>query len=326
MGSGKVDYSKKELSKPKLGISTCLLGENVRYDGQHKLDRYLRDTLGRFVEWVPVCPEVECGLGVPREAMRLVGESDSPRLMTIRTEKDLTNQMLSWCRTKIEELRPLDLRGYVFKANSPSSGMRQVKVYNAKGIPSKTGVGLFANAFMRAFPHIPVEDEGRLHDAEIRENFIERVFVYHRWREYVENDHTPKGLVDFHSDHKLLLMSHSPKLLRELGNIVSSGGKKHGSKTDDYLSKLMPCLGLKATVKKNVNVLQHALGYFKKLLSHDEKAEMLDIFNSYHAGLVPLIAPVTLLNHHVRKYSISYLERQVYLRPHPLELMLRNHV
>jgi len=208
-----------------IGISTCLLGENVRYDGTHKLDHFLRDTLGQFVRWFPVCPEVEYGLPVPREAMRLVGDPIDPRLVTIRTGIDLTGGMKRWAKKKMTELAGADLSGFVFKSRSPSSGMKGVKVYTEEGMPSKTGSGIFARAFMDAFPHVPVEDDGRLNDPGIRENFIERVFVYHRWKELLNNGGTIKDLVDFHADHKLMIMAHSPKHVNLLGSLIGNQKK-----------------------------------------------------------------------------------------------------
>jgi len=313
--------------RPKLGISTCLLGENVRFDSGHKLDRYLTNLVGQFVDYIPVCPEVECGMSIPREAMRLVGDPDNPRLVTSRTGVDKTDQMLRWAKKRLDQLETENLCGYIFKSKSPSSGMRDVKVYDVNKMPSKKGVGIFARAFMDRFPLMPVEDEGRLNDAKLRENFIERIFVYKRWQDFVMNDGSKKGLVNFHSDHKLLFMAHSPKALSELGKLVAQV-KAIAPETlhRNYLSVMMPALKLNATVKKNVNVLQHIMGYFKKVLSTEEKQELLEVIGNYHKGLIPLIVPITLLNHFVRKFKEPYLERQYYLNPHPVELMLRNHV
>ena len=205
--------------------------------------------------------------------------------------------------------------------------MRDVKVYTEKGHPSRKGIGLFARAFMEFFPHIPVEDEGRLHDAGLRENFIERVFVFFRWMQTLKKGRAARHLVDFHTDHKLLIMAHSPQILRDLGKVVA-GAKDTSPQTvfDAYFITLMKALRLQATVKKNVNVLQHMMGYFKKIISADEKQELLEIINQYHRGLVPLIVPITLFNHYIRKVDQPYLKRQAYLNPHPIEMMLRNHV
>jgi uncharacterized protein YbgA (DUF1722 family)/uncharacterized protein YbbK (DUF523 family) len=311
----------------RLGISSCLLGEKVRYDGGHKLDPYIRETLGQYIEWVSVCPEVEYGLPVPREAMRLVGTPEAPRLVTARTEVDHTAGMRRWAAEKLKELAKEELCGFVFKSRSPSSGMRGVNVYNLSGIPARTGVGLFAKAFMERYPLMPVEDDARLHNPALRENFIERVFVFRRWKEFERSGGTIKGLVSFHTDHKLLILSHSTVHYRILGSIVAHAkGYPPARRNGDYLATLMAGLKLLSTVKKNTSVLMHMLGYFRKKLSTDEKQELLELVGNYHKGLVPLIVPVTLINHYVRKYDELYLARQHYLSPPPLELMLRNHV
>jgi len=311
----------------RLGISACLLGERVRYDGGHKWDRFLTDTLGRYVQYVPVCPEVECGLPVPRESMRLVGEVASARLVTTRTGVDHTARMQRWAKNRVVELEQQDLCGFVFKSDSPSSGMERVKVYSEKGMPEKKGVGLFARAFMEHFPLVPVEEEGRLHDMKIRENFIERIFTLKRWRAEGLQEKNLGALVAFHTRHKLLILSHSPGHYRTMGRLVAEG--KSASPDElfgRYEALLMEALTLKTTPKKNFNVLQHAMGYFKKDLSSDEKQELLEILARYRDGWLPLVVPATLVNHYVRKYGQAYLKEQVYLHPHPLELQLRNHV
>ena len=312
----------------RLGISTCLLGENVRYDGGHKLDPFLRDTLGRYMDFVPVCPEVECGLPIPREAMHLVGEPDNPRLMTVKTGRDLTGQMLSWGSRRLEKLESENLCGYIFKSRSPSSGMERVKIYTESGgATGKTGSGIWAGMFMARFPLLPVEDEGRLHDPVLRENFIERVFVFRRWRDMLAENRTVAGLVEFHTRHKLLVMSHSVERYRELGRLVANNDRlDQGELFTRYIDILSSTLRLIATPKKNTNVLHHIMGYFKKALDADEKEELLEVIDSYRLEVLPLIVPVTLLNHYVRKYGQLYLEQQVYLNPHPLELKLRTHV
>ncbi|MCU0593967.1 MAG: DUF523 and DUF1722 domain-containing protein [Desulfobacterota bacterium] len=313
-------------NKIRLGISACLLGQNVRYDGGHKWDRYLTDTLGQYVEYVPVCPEVECGLGIPRESMRLVGDPQSPRLVTVRTGQDFTERMLSWARGRVQELEKEALCGFIFKSDSPSSGMERVKVYNEKGMPEKTGRGMFAKTFMDHFPLIPVEEEGRLHDPKLRENFIESIFTLRRWREVAQEKKSLGNLVAFHTQHKLLILSHSEKHYRAMGKVVAEGKKL--PPTDlyaHYETLLLEALKLRTTVKKNANVLQHMMGYFKEQLSKDEKQELLQILDQYRKGYIPLVVPITLLNHYVRKYREDYLQQQVYLNPHPVALQLRNH-
>jgi len=313
--------------KIRLGISACLLGQEVRYDGGHKLDRFLTDTLGQYVEYVPVCPEVECGLSVPREAMHLEGDPESPRLVTIKTNRDLTDQMVQWAKKRVRELEEENLCGFIFKSNSPSSGMERVKVYTEKGMPEKKGVGMFAMIFMAHFPLIPVEEEGRLHDPNLRENFIEAIFTLMRWRDSLKGKRSVGRLVDFQAMNKLLILSHSEKHARLMGKLVAGGKKKPVNELyDDYETLLLEALRLKSTVKKNVNVLQHMMGYFKQDLSTDEKQELLEIIKEYREGYVPLIVPVTLMNHYVRKYRQPYLMEQTYLKPHPVALQLRNHV
>lgn len=316
-----------DTARIKLGVSTCLLGESVRYDGGHKQDHFITDTLGIYVAYVPVCPEVECGLGVPREAMRLKGDPAAPRLVTIKTGVDLTERMVTWAEKRLRELAGEDLCGFIFKSRSPSSGMERVKVYNDKGMPMKNGRGIFAGLFMDRFPLIPTEEEGRLKDPLLRENFIERIFTLKRWREVLSKGKTMGRLVDFHTCHKLLILSHSEKRYREMGRLVAEG-KRYSPKVlyDRYEELLMAALSLKTTLKKHTNVLQHMLGYFKQDLSADEKQEVLELIGQYKAGLIPLIVPITLFNHYVRKYGQEYLSKQVYLNPHATDLKLRNHV
>ena len=314
------------MEKIKLGISACLLGENVRYDGGHKLDRFLTDTLGRYVQYVPVCPEVECGLSVPREAMRLEGDPGSPRLVTIRTRRNMTNRMIRWALKRVVELEKEELSGFIFKSNSPSSGMERVKIYNQKGMPVRKGTGVFARIFMEHFPLLPVEDEGRLHDPKSRENFIERIFTLRRWREVLREKKTRGNMVDFHTKHKLLILSHSPKHYQTMGKLVAKAKALSIRELyQQYQAILMEALKLGTTPKKNTNVLQHMMGYFKEQLSADERQELLEAIDHYRQEYIPLLAPITLIQHYVRKYDQPYLKRQVYLNPHPLELRLRNH-
>jgi uncharacterized protein YbgA (DUF1722 family)/uncharacterized protein YbbK (DUF523 family) len=311
--------------KTRIGVSRCLLGEKVRYDGGHKLDRYVTETLARHFDFVGVCPEVEYGLPTPREAMHLAGNPEDPRLVPTRSGIDHTDGMQKWAVQRVTKLEGEGLAGFIFKSRSPSSGMRGVKVYGDSGIPATKGAGLFARAFMEHFPLIPVEDEGRLNDLRIRENFLERVFVYHRWQQFRNGTRTAKDFVEFHTDHKLLILSHSPKHCTELGRLVAAARGYQGDLCKAYAGRLMEGLRLMATPRKNTNVLHHIMGYFKKQLSVDEKEELLELIGRYHSGLVPLIAPIVLLNHYVSRYDQPYLKRQHYLNPHPIELMLRNH-
>jgi uncharacterized protein YbgA (DUF1722 family)/uncharacterized protein YbbK (DUF523 family) len=306
----------------------------VRYDGSHRRDRYVTDVLARHFAFVPVCPETECGLGVPRPSMRLVGDPDEPdswRLTVPSTGADHTERMLAWARTRLDGLAGENLCGFIFKSKSPSSGMERVAVFRP-GLPQpvKRGKGLFAREFLRRFPTVPAEEEGRLNDPALRENFVERVFALHRWRSLLAAGLTPGGLVDFHTRHKLLVRAHSPQLYRELGAFVAraatpAGFAEPATVAADYEAALMRALAVRATPKKHADVLLHVLGHFKKRLEADEKREFLETVEAYKLGHVPLIVPVTLANHYVRKYAEPYLARQHYLRPHPAELALRNH-
>jgi uncharacterized protein YbgA (DUF1722 family)/uncharacterized protein YbbK (DUF523 family) len=314
--------------KIRLGISACLLGAEVRYDGGHKLDRYLRDVLGSYVEYVPVCPEVEIGLPVPRESLRLVADdARGVRLVFSRSGVDMTEQMESWAKQRVMALEAENLDGFVFKSKSPSSGMERVKLYDRKGVPKPVGVGVFARHFMEHFPLLPVEEEGRLHDARLRENFITAIFVLKRWRQLLAEGFSLGRLVDFHARHKLLLLAHSQSHYRQLGKLVANGRQYPPDVLrDSYRTGLMEALRLKTTVKKQINVLQHILGYFKAQLSADEKQEVIELIDSYRQGLVPLVVPLTLMNHFIRKYDQPYLRQQYYLNPHPKELKLFNHI
>lgn len=313
--------------KIRLGISSCLLGEKVRFDGSHKLDRFLTETLGRYVEYVPVCPEVEVGLPTPRETLRLVGSEANQRLVFSKSGGDITERMTGWAKRRVAQLEKEDLSGFIFKSKSPSSGMERVRLYDRNGVPRKTGVGLFAKVFMEHFPLLPVEEEGRLHDPRLRENFIEIIFALRRWRGLLAQGKSAKNLINYHTSHKLLIMAHSPEIYRQMGKLVARSGELDAEILyRDYLALLMKGLRLRTTVPKQVNVLQHIFGYFKKQLSADEKQEVLGVIESYRAKQVPLVVPIILLNHFVRKYDQPYLKQQVYLNPHPIELKLRNHV
>jgi uncharacterized protein YbgA (DUF1722 family)/uncharacterized protein YbbK (DUF523 family) len=317
----------KGVEKIKIGVSSCLLGEKVRYDGGHKLDRYITDTLGRYFEYVPVCPEVEYGLSVPREPMRLTGNPASPRLVTIRTGVDHTEGMRQWAAGRLEGLDKEELCGFIFKSRSPSSGLKGVKVYTASGMPARSGSGIFAAAFVARYPLLPVIDDGRLHDPGLRETFMDGVSVYRRRRDFLRQGGAAKDLIELHTSLKLLILAHSPKHYAMLGRIVASAGSAEpGELHASYGRLLMEAMRLQATPSKNANVLLHGVGYFRKRLTADEKQELLDVIERYRKGYVPLIVPVTLMNHYIRKYGEPYLGRQLYFNPHPVELMLRTHV
>ena len=311
----------------RLGASSCLLGAEVRFDGGHKHDRFLTDLLGRCVEWVPVCPEVEVGMGVPREAVRLVGTPQAPRMVGVRSGTDHTEAMRRFSTARVRALAALDLSGYVFKKDSPSCGMERVRVHGSGGMPSRRGRGLFAAAFMEAFPLIPVEEEGRLNDPALRENFIERVFCYRRWRALVAAGPARGALGAFHTAHKFLLLAHSPRHYASLGRLVARRpAGRAAAVARRYGTLFMEALAVPATVKKHVNALQRIAGFCRAHLDAAERGELAGVIDDYRRGLVPLVVPVTLLRHHVTRHAIAFVQGQVYLSPHPKELMLRNHV
>ncbi len=312
----------------RLGISTCLLGERVRYDGGHKLDRFLVYTLGQFVQWVSVCPEVEMGLPVPRESIRLVGDLEAPRLVAPKSGTDYTEAMNAWARTRVEQLAGMDLHGFVFKKDSPSSGLFGVKIYDVNGVAMRSGMGMFPRQVVRRFPLLPLEEEGRLNDMALRENFIERVFAYYRWTEMLAQDATPDGLVRFHTAHKLTLMAHSPAHYQEMGRLTAQAGRLPWEElAGRYGALLMEGLQVLGMRGKHVNVLQHLMGFVREHLASEDKAELLALIEDYRQGLVPLIVPLTLIKHHFGRCAVpEWVHQQVYLNPYPRELMLRNHV
>lgn len=311
----------------KIGISTCLLGEKVRFDGGHKHDRYLTDILGKYFNFVSACPEIEIGMGVPRDSVRLVNIDNSVRMIGPKTGIDWTDRMISYSTNLIKRLSETNIFGYIFKSDSPTCGIERVRVYNKDGIPQKNGTGIFTNLFRTANPLIPVEEEGRLNDAKIRENFITRIFCYSRLHNLFYNNFNRGRLVHFHTIHKYLLMAHSIKHYETLGQLVANAKNIPASQLKVSYSKLfMEAIAIKTTTKKNVNVLHHILGYLKDYLSTEDKKDILTTIEDYRNLQIPLIVPLTLLKHYINKISIEHLKNQVYLNPHPKELMLRNHV
>ena len=312
----------------RIGVSACLLGQEVRYNGGHKRDAFLTDLFGRYVEWVPVCPEVEIGLGTPRPPIRLERQGEDPlRLVMPETGEDLTDRMRSYAERRVEALAQLDLAGYVLKKDSPSCGMERVKIYSGP-VPAKDGRGLFAETLMQLLPDLPVEEEGRLNDPPLRESFITRVFVHDRWREQNRKGWTRAGLMRFHERHKLLLMARNQSAMRRLGRLLgdSGPGSDPASLAREYRRGLTEILKRPPTRRGHTNVLHHLLGYVSNALDREDRAEMVEMIERYHQGLIPLIVPLTLLRHHVRRQGVEYLQGQHYLEPHPHELMLLNHV
>jgi uncharacterized protein YbgA (DUF1722 family)/uncharacterized protein YbbK (DUF523 family) len=311
------------LEKIPIAISSCLLGQEVRYDGGHKHNAYITETLGQYFEYTAFCPEVAIGMGIPRPTIQLVQVGDRIRVRGSKDPQlDVTEQLQAYARSVVPMLD--GFCGYIFKRASPSCGMERVKVYR-DGVPVRTDRGAYAAVIMQALPALPVEEEGRLMDPVLRENFIERVFVYHRWQRFKHAGLSAAGLVDFHSVHKFTLLAHDETTYRELGRIVADVGKANLSElAEQYLRRLMQALAKPATRKTHTNVLMHIMGYIKQDLGTDDKQELLEVLDRYRLGQVPLIVPITLLKHYLRRFPDDYIRRQVYLNPHPDELMLRN--
>jgi uncharacterized protein YbgA (DUF1722 family)/uncharacterized protein YbbK (DUF523 family) len=314
----------------RLGISSCLLGEQVRFDGGHKRDRFLTDELGPWVEWVGVCPEVELGMGVPRPSVRLVEQDGVVRLVSPATGEDFSARMRAYARKRVAELQELELDGYVLKKNSPSCGLLRLKVYGAAsgGMPvRRDGSGLFAQVLQEAWPHLPLEEEGRLGDAKIRENFVERIFCRNRWRTFVRRGRSRRRLVEFWTAHKMLVRAHDEQAYQRLGRLVGSAGKGEGAEHyERFEREFFAALAAQATRRRHANVLQHALGYLRELLEPVERAQLASSIDDYRRGLLPLVVPLALLRFQIRKHGVVYLAAQLYFDPHPKELMIRNHV
>ncbi len=306
-----------------IGISSCLIGEKVRFDGGHKQNRYILDTLGQYFSFRPFCPEMAIGLGVPRDTIRLLDTGKGIEAVGVRNpEHNVTRQLVDIA----EQQRDWHDRlfGYIVKKDSPSCGMERVKVWS-KDQAQRRGTGLYTEVLMRNFPTLPVEEEGRLGDPLLRENFIQRVFIYKRWHDMIDAGLDWAALTDFHARHKLILFSHDQTLARRLGRELAEA---HRQPVEDYapryLAELMKILKITAKRSNHVNVLEHIRGYLKKDLDADDKQELTDTIENYRLGLLPLIVPITLLRHHFRKNPNEYIDRSFYMQPHPDELMLLN--
>ncbi len=318
----------------RLGISACLLGQLVRFDGTHKRDTFLTETLGAHVTWVPVCPEDEVGMGTPREAVRLVGApGDAPRMVGVNSQTDWTERMQDYAAKRVAKLRGEALHGFVFKKDSPSCGLFRVKIYNGEGPPRRDGVGLFAASLVAAYPLLPVEEEGRLRDPGLREHFLDRVFAYARWVRFVESGPKPADLIAFHASHKATLMAHEPDAVARLGRLVAQAGvaAREADAWEDLLDHygegFLEALATAATPGGHANVLYHLAGFLRGHANDGDRQELHELIGQYREGLVPLVVPVTLLSHHVRRSDVAaWLRDQTYLHPYPRELRLRNHV
>lgn len=315
-------------TRMRIGVSQCLLGENVRFDGGHKRNEYVLTTLGKWFDFIPVCPEMEIGLGAPRESLRLVQAGSHVRMVAPKSGADHTATMTEYSHRRAKQIESQRLVGYVFKKDSPSCGMERVRVYGDGAMPHKNGRGLFAAAVMDLMPALPVEEEGRLGDPRLRENFVTRVFAYSRWLALEDEGLTRARLFRFHEQHKYVLMAHSQAGLRELGHLLGSARK--GSDTRAlarrYLEQFTTVMARVPTPKGHTNTLYHVAGYFTDQLDAPDRAELVQMIEQYRKGHLPLIVPVTLIRHYVRKYEVPYLGEQVYLNPHPNEMMLLNHV
>ena len=311
-----------------VGVSSCLLGEAVRYDGGHKHDRYLTAVLGRYFEYVAWCPEALAGLGVPRPPIRLTGDPRAPRAVRVEdASADVTDALLEVARD--EAPRMGTLRGYIFKRGSPSCGMERVKVYGAPGKSPRMGQGLFARAIMQVHPLLPCEEEGRLNDAPLRESFVERVFAYDRWLRAMAGGCSPGRLVEFHTRHKFLLLSHSEIHYRAAGRLVADAGRRgldRNRLAQEYLATFMEGMRRRATRRRHANVLQHLAGYLKRSTDAGDRQALAAIVEEYRTGAVPLVVPVRFLRHHFRRAPDRYVEMQHYLEPYPDDLGLRNHL
>lgn len=312
-------------AKPKIAISACLMGVEVRYNGGHKESRLCSRVLSEHFDFVPLCPEVAIGMGTPREPIRLVGDPEQPRAVgTVDAALDVTQPLVEYGERMAAQVG--DLCGYIFMQNSPSCGLERVKVYQANGIPHRNGGrGLYAQAFCRKHPDLPVEEAGRLNDPVLRENFLTRVYVYRDWQALLKQGLTRRALTDFHSRCKYLLMAHHPVQYKALGNLLGSMGKGDPNLIGPrYFSELMAALSQCATRGTHSNVLQHLSGYLKQAISREDKQEVLHVIGQYRHGIVPLVVPLTLLKHHFRQHPAPYIAQQLYLQPHPENLSLRN--
>ncbi|MEZ8194122.1 YbgA family protein [Vibrio cortegadensis] len=312
------------MSHIEIGVSACIIGNPVRFDGGSKLNHFLARDLVDYFSFVPVCPEVSIGMPTPRPAIRLVSDEERIRLLQSQdSSKDHTDNMIQFSKQKVQDLGKKELCGYVVCANSPTCGMERVKVYQGNQA-QKNGVGLFTQELMEQMPWLPVEEDGRLQDPVLRENFITRVYSLRDFYDSMGGDPTPGKIVAFHSRYKLSLMAHHPESYKLLGRLVA-----HIKDYDEnefyqrYRTEFMQAIRNRASRKNNTNVLMHIQGYFKTLLTGTQKAELCRVIDQYRTGLLPILAPLTLINHYLEAFPDSYLLQQKYLQPYPQELGLR---
>jgi len=314
-----------EDSKPKIGIGACLVGSKVRYNGESKRKNPHIESLKEHTDIVPFCPEVGIGMGVPRETVRLVGELGHERIMDSATQTiDYTEPMRNFAARVVSSNQ--NLAGYILVKGSPSCGLARVKRYNANGnVVLNDAEGVFTQALRKLDPLLPLEDDGRLHDPVLRENFATRVYTYHDWKTFRGQPLSHHGLVQFWARYKYLLMSHDVPAYKEIGRLLANAKTRPIEETAAlFIHRLMSGLGKAATRKSHTNVLQHIRGYLKRDLEKPEKQEMDSLIMQYSSGQIPLVVPLTLLRHHFRRHESDYIARQVYMQPYPEQLSLRN--
>jgi uncharacterized protein YbgA (DUF1722 family)/uncharacterized protein YbbK (DUF523 family) len=307
-------------------VSACLLGDAVRYDGGHKRNALLV-ALDPFVEWIKVCPEVECGMGTPREPIQLVDRDGRIHLVGVGSGIDHTVTMASFAKRRVAELERADLCGYVLKSDSPSCGVAGVPIHGpgvSESQSARTGTGLFAAELLARLTNLPIEQESGLQDPQSRDLFIERVCAYRRLRDLFDRRWTTGDLIAFHTAHKLVLMAHSPAAYRSLGRWVAAA-KSTPQQTSavDYTRQFMAALAIAPTRARHVNVLQHILGYFRPALDEGTRAGLAAAIEQYGLGAVPLDNPLARLRACARECDIGYLRNQLYLEPDPREFLMR---
>jgi len=312
------------MHKIKVGVSGCLLGEEVRYDGGHKRNIYITETLSLYFDFKPICPEAAIGMGIPRPPIQLMESESGIQAVGVEDPNlNVTNKLREFAQLMADSLASVS--GYILKKDSPSCGMVGVRVFNRKDMSEKSGRGIFADTLIKVLPNLPVEEEGRLLDPVLRENFIERVFIYFRWQQLIKSGLTAQKLIEFHTQHKFNLLAHDESIYRQLGRLVAEVDDNNlQALANNYLDMLMTGLKKPASRKQHTNVLMHIMGFFKNQLSAEDKQEMLDLLDGYRLGQQPLIVPITMLKHHLRRFPHPYIEQQYYMYPYPEELMLRN--
>lgn len=313
--------------KIKIGISGCLTGMKVRFDGQGLRPQLINELFSEFFDYVTFCPEVEMGMSIPRETIRLEKQEEEVRLVAPKSNTDHTDGMKTFADNKVAALAELDISGYIVKRGSPSCGFERIKIYNKDKIPAMNGVGMFTEKLIERFPLLPIEDEGRLNDIRLREHWVERVYAYERLKAFLRLKPSRGDIVKFHTNSKMQLMAHHPVKYRQLGKDVA---EQHKQVTDEFLvhyeNSYMEIMKHQASVKKHADVLYHLMGFFKKDIDSSEKQELVEVIEKYRTGMIPLVTPLTLINHYIKKYPVQWVCDQTYLTPYPEELLLRSYM